>query len=107
VLGDIAHLGPESASIHAAFAPDVASAGVDLVFTFGPEMFHLHNALPRQTAAGHFSDRDALLDALLSDLREGDVVTVKSSIPSRFDLLVEALRRAADGDRVAQAEAAS
>jgi UDP-N-acetylmuramyl pentapeptide synthase len=69
---------------------------VDRVFTFGPNMLHLQQALPRERAAGHYATRAELARAVLAELRGGDVVTVKASVPSNFPELVQILVRAAD-----------
>lgn len=92
VLGDISHLGQSSKPIHTGLAEDVRSRGVDRVYTSGTEIVHLYKALPPELQAGHFKDRDELARALAADLRPGDVVTVKASVPSRFDYIVGYLR---------------
>jgi UDP-N-acetylmuramoyl-tripeptide--D-alanyl-D-alanine ligase len=95
VLGDIAHLGARSADIHVGLADEARACGVDRVFTLGKQMALLHTALPAEMAAGHFDDKQTLVDALVRELRDGDVVTVKASVPSRFDHIVRMLKREA------------
>jgi UDP-N-acetylmuramoyl-tripeptide--D-alanyl-D-alanine ligase len=96
VLGDIAHLGAESAATHAALADDAQARGVDRVFTLGRQMAHMQQALPARMAAGHFVTKQRLVDALLEELRAGDVVTVKASVPLKFGTIVQRLQ-ALDG----------
>lgn len=95
ILGDIAHLGADSARIHAGLAAAVTESNVDCVYTFGPKMEHLHRALPAQLGGGHFQDKNALFDAVLPTLSPGDVITIKASMPSRFAELIRMFRRAA------------
>ncbi|HEX8104343.1 MAG TPA: Mur ligase family protein [Solirubrobacteraceae bacterium] len=91
VLGDMANLGDDSVAAHAELAGEAAARGVDRVYTLGAEARHLHDALAPDTAAGHFDDRRALLEALLADVRDGDVMTVKASVAARFDRIVHEL----------------
>jgi UDP-N-acetylmuramoyl-tripeptide--D-alanyl-D-alanine ligase len=92
VLGDIAHLGVLSAELHRGLAADAEDAA-DVVFTFGRDMRHLHDAVTRKEAR-HFESRDELTATLLAMLRAGDAVTVKASIPAGFQSVVMALREA-------------
>jgi UDP-N-acetylmuramoyl-tripeptide--D-alanyl-D-alanine ligase len=95
VLGDIAHLGVESAKIHAGLVEPVMEHGIDLVYTFGSEMRYLHNALPRDRAAGHFMSRKYLADSILANARHGDVIGIKASIPAGFPKVVRILKTSA------------
>ncbi len=96
VLGDIAHLGKDSAKIHARLATDAIASGVDQIYTYGGEMLHLQKALPSEMAAGSHETREDLVAAVISSLRQGDVITVKASMPSGFDKVVKMLKEAAD-----------
>jgi UDP-N-acetylmuramoyl-tripeptide--D-alanyl-D-alanine ligase len=102
VLGDMLELGPDAPRLHAGLAAAVAAANVDLAFTAGPLMRHLHEALPADRRAGHGADATALIPAVTAALRPGDVVLVKGSLGSRMSPLVEALR-ALDGGGFARA----
>ena len=97
VLGDMLELGPEAAALHAGLAADLDAAKVDRVFTAGPLMQHLHDALPPQRRGAHGAKSIDLVAPLLDQLRGGDVVLVKGSHGSRMHLVVEALL--ADGGR--------
>ncbi|HEX8102495.1 MAG TPA: Mur ligase family protein [Solirubrobacteraceae bacterium] len=94
VLGDIAHLGATSEATHAGLAEPIRRHRVDRVYTVGPMMKHLHQALPADVAAGHFDDQFALLTDLVADVRPGDVVTIKASVPSRLNRMVAKLVQA-------------
>jgi UDP-N-acetylmuramoyl-tripeptide--D-alanyl-D-alanine ligase len=91
VLGDMRELGAEADALHAALAPDLAAANVDLVFTCGPHMARLFEALPRARRGGHAPASDALVALVRGGVRAGDVVLVKGSLGSRMAPIVEAL----------------
>lgn len=91
VLGDMLELGPTAPELHAGLAEPLAAAGVDLVFTCGPNMRRLHDALPAIRRGAHASDSEALLPLVRTALRPGDVVVVKGSLGSRMGRIVAAL----------------
>ncbi len=91
VLGDMRELGTKAAELHAGLAESLQSARIDLVYTAGPMMKHLHDALPEKMRGAHAADSVALARILQADLRKDDVVAVKGSHASRMDLVVEAL----------------
>lgn len=91
VLGDMLELGEQARPLHAALAQSVESARVDLVFTCGPNMARLHNALPASRRGAHATDSAALAPAVVEALRPGDVLLVKGSLGSRMAHIVEAL----------------
>jgi UDP-N-acetylmuramoyl-tripeptide--D-alanyl-D-alanine ligase len=111
VLGDMLELGAEAEHLHAALALDVERAGIDLVFTAGPLMAALREALPAARRGAHAEAADALVAPLLRALSAGDVVLVKGSRAAAMDKVVEALHAevpdgeggdwplAAEGDR--------
>ncbi|MHC2000540.1 UDP-N-acetylmuramoylalanyl-D-glutamyl-2,6-diaminopimelate--D-alanyl-D-alanine ligase [Methylobacterium sp. CM6241] len=108
VLGDMLELGASAEDHHRALASAVEAGGIDLVFTAGPMMRHLFEALPvsrRGVSAGVSSD---LVDPLIGALRAGDAVMVKGSNSIRMGHIVEALKaRYADAvDRAESAQAA-
>jgi UDP-N-acetylmuramoyl-tripeptide--D-alanyl-D-alanine ligase len=95
VLGDMLELGRQAAADHAGLAADLAAAGVDLVFTAGPLMRHLCDALPESRRGGHAGTAVALAPLVTAAVRPGDIVLVKGSAGSQMDVVVAALRAAA------------
>lgn len=90
VLGDMLELGDAAAAMHAGLAPDTAVA--DLVFTCGPEMRRLHDAIPANRRGTHAADSATLAPIVAAALRPGDVVLVKGSLGSRMAAVVHAIR---------------
>ncbi len=91
VLGDMAELGDQAPSMHAAFAACAKSKGIDLVFTVGKHMAHLRDALAPAMRAGHAADADGILGAVIEEVRAGDVVLVKGSRVIGLERVVAAL----------------
>lgn len=79
VLGDMFELGPEAATLHAALAPALQAAKIDLVFTAGNCMLALHEALPASLRGAHADSAADLAPMVQAAVRRGDVVTVKGS----------------------------
>ena len=92
VLGDMLELGPEAASLHSGLSHPIDEAGVDLVFTSGPQMAHLDKVLPAAKRGGWAINSAEIAEPLLSALQPGDVVMIKGSNGSRMAPLVEAVR---------------
>lgn len=95
VLGDMLELGDDAEALHAALARDLAAAKVDRVYSAGPLMAALDDALPATMRGGHTHASSALPALLLPNLRDGDVVLVKGSLGSKMGLVVDALERPA------------
>ena len=95
VLGDMLELGDRAEEEHRGLA--AAAASVDLVFTCGPLMAALYEALPASLRGAHAPDSAALAPLVAAALRPGDVVLVKGSLGSRMGPLVAALVAGADG----------
>ncbi len=91
VLGDMLELGQNSAQLHAGLAPPLIAAEVDMVFTSGPQMAHLRDALPKKMRAGHADSAHEIVAQIVAAVQPGDVVCVKGSLGSRMGLVVEAL----------------
>lgn len=91
VLGDMLELGEASAEQHAGLATALSGWGIDCVFTAGPLMAHLHEALPPERRGRHFKDADEAATALGNEIHAGDVVMVKGSAGSRMGRVVKAL----------------
>ncbi|MDJ0948244.1 MAG: UDP-N-acetylmuramoyl-tripeptide--D-alanyl-D-alanine ligase [Alphaproteobacteria bacterium] len=89
VLGDMLELGERAAELHAGLA--AAALGLDRVYTAGPQMARLHEALPEDVRGAHGTDSAAIAAVVATEVRSGDVVMVKGSLGSRMRLVVEAL----------------
>jgi len=105
VLGDMLELGEDTEARHARLAAPLSAHGIDLVFTCGPAMAALHDALPKAMRGGHTADSRALASLVTGALKPGDTVLVKGSLGSRMALVVDALQsietdppRAANGE---------
>ncbi|MEA2756016.1 MAG: UDP-N-acetylmuramoyl-tripeptide--D-alanyl-D-alanine ligase, partial [Aliidongia sp.] len=102
VLGDMRELGTQATALHAALAEPLGTVA-DLVFTAGPLMRHLHDALAPARQGAWQPDAAKLLPFLLDTLRPGDVVTVKGSLGSRMiDIVKPLLAGAADSAPIAR-----
>ncbi len=91
-LGDMLELGIRAEADHAGLAADLVAAGVDQVFTAGPLMRHLHDALPAALRGAHAGQSAALAPIVAAAARPGDIVLVKGSAASRMGTVVVALR---------------
>ncbi|WP_271202006.1 UDP-N-acetylmuramoylalanyl-D-glutamyl-2,6-diaminopimelate--D-alanyl-D-alanine ligase [Methylopila turkensis] len=92
VLGDMLELGATSAELHAKLAETIAAAKIDLVFTAGPLMRALHDALPERRRGG-WADSAAEIEVKLVDrIRGGDAVMLKGSNGSKLGPVATALR---------------
>jgi UDP-N-acetylmuramoyl-tripeptide--D-alanyl-D-alanine ligase len=96
VLGDMYELGPDAAKHHAELAMPLEAAGVQLLYTSGPLMKNLYNAVPAAKRGAHHDDSRELAKIVPDVLVPGDVVLVKGSRGGgekpRMQLVVEALR---------------
>ena len=90
-LGDMLELGARAPQLHAALAEAAAGSGVDRVYTAGPAMGHLHEALPPARRGRHVADAGELVPVLQAELRAGDTLLVKGSLGMRMGRIVEAL----------------
>ncbi|MCV3209073.1 UDP-N-acetylmuramoylalanyl-D-glutamyl-2,6-diaminopimelate--D-alanyl-D-alanine ligase [Mesorhizobium sp. YC-39] len=91
VLGDMLELGDHSAKLHAALAELIVGTETRNVFLGGPEMRALADILPGEIETEYRTGAEELKPVLLSTLRPGDVVMIKSSKGIGFSKLVEAL----------------
>ncbi len=101
VLGDMLELGPEAPAAHSGLAEALQQSSIDLVFTAGPMMQGLHEALPVKLRGVHAANSEALIDGLRGAIRAGDVLLVKGSLGSRMGRVVENLLTAAPAPRAA------
>ena len=93
VLGDMLELGAGARDLHLGLKQAVDAAAVDLVFSVGPNMQALFEAI-EPARRGRWAERSGDLAApLLDAIRAGDAVMVKGSFGTRMAPLVEALAR--------------
>lgn len=92
VLGDMRELGPSADQFHAELAPAVEASGAAIVLLTGDHMRALKAALPASIKTQHFADIAALTQAVLAQVRAGDVVMVKSSNGTGTAKVVHALK---------------
>jgi len=90
-LGDMLELGEHAPRLHAGLADTIVACGVDRVYTAGPAMRHLHDALDAARRGAHVDDAAALLPVLDDELRRGDTLLIKGSLGMRMGRIVEAL----------------
>ncbi len=69
----------------------MTTAGIDLVFTAGPHMANLAEALPVPMRGAHEATAGDLAPLVMDAVRPGDVVTVKGSLASNMARIVETL----------------
>ncbi|MEE8532048.1 MAG: UDP-N-acetylmuramoylalanyl-D-glutamyl-2,6-diaminopimelate--D-alanyl-D-alanine ligase [Alphaproteobacteria bacterium] len=93
VLGDMLELGTQAPALHAGLAGPLSAANADLVFTVGPNMAHLRDALPAATRAGHAERSDDIVAPVVAAVGAGDVVMVKGSLGIRMAPVVVALKQ--------------
>ena len=94
VLTDMLELGPQAERLHHELAAPAGEAA-DLVFTAGPLMQALHDALPPARRGRWAPDAEALAPLVAAAVAPGDVVMVKGSNGSRASAIVAALLAAA------------
>jgi UDP-N-acetylmuramoyl-tripeptide--D-alanyl-D-alanine ligase len=95
VLGDMLELGEAGPAEHTALAPAAASSA-DLIFTCGPLMRGLYDAIPPAQRGAHTPDSASLAPLVRSTLRDGDAILVKGSLGSRMKAIVDAIAQPSD-----------
>lgn len=80
VLSRIVALEDQSESAHAELAEPLAQAGVDRVYTYGPDLSELVDELSRRGLhAGHYESIDDLVKDMTASLRPGSTILLKGS----------------------------
>ncbi len=92
VLGDMLELGSAAPTLHAGLVEALSGAGIDLVFTVGPNMAHLRAALPAAMRAGHAERSDDIVAPVVAAATAGDVLMIKGSFGIGMNGVVAALR---------------
>ena len=93
VLGDMLELGDEGPAEHAALAPAVAESA-DLLFTCGPLMRGLFDAVPDPIRGAHAADAAALAPMVAGIIGRDDAILVKGSLGSGMKRIIEAIEAA-------------
>jgi UDP-N-acetylmuramyl pentapeptide synthase len=70
----------------------VDESGTNIVYACGAGMAHLWEALPATRRGAYAETSQDLEEAVLRDVRGGDVVMVKGSLGSRMMPLVDAIK---------------
>ena len=89
VLGDMAELGPDGASLHAEAGRHAKCHGVDRLMVVGELSVEAARAFG--DGATHFADCAALIDRLRDELPDGATVLVKGSRSMAMERVVEAI----------------
>jgi UDP-N-acetylmuramoyl-tripeptide--D-alanyl-D-alanine ligase len=90
VLGDMLELGVEGPAEHADLAEAVVRSA-DCLFTCGPLMRHLFDAVPERLRGGHAADSTALAPVVAAAVARGDAILVKGSLGSGMKRVIEAI----------------
>ncbi len=93
VLGDMAELGEDAELLHAKLGAYARQRGLDGLWTIGSLTSSAQKAFnENQTVEGrHFTDQDALIDAISEQLNPSVTVLVKGSRSARMERVVKAL----------------
>ncbi|MBF0184736.1 MAG: UDP-N-acetylmuramoyl-tripeptide--D-alanyl-D-alanine ligase [Magnetococcales bacterium] len=98
ILGDMLELGKEAEGLHGELCQEILDNNIELLFTAGPLMVQLHQAVLQQTQgktesihAQHRHDPAEWLDQIGPLLRAEDVVLVKGSRGMKMERIVENL----------------
>ncbi len=95
LLGDIRELGDQSALMHRQLSESIDEEKIDKVYLFGPEMYHLYEALESKfdPANLHYEkeNHDHITQQLSSIFTEQDLILVKSSFGTDLLQIVQQL----------------
>jgi UDP-N-acetylmuramoyl-tripeptide--D-alanyl-D-alanine ligase len=94
VLGDMLELGDEGPAEHAGLAEAVIHS-VDRLFTCGPLMRTLFDAVPQALRGAHAANSADLAPIVAAAVKRGDVILVKGSLGSGMKRVIEAIEAAA------------
>ncbi len=92
VLGDMLELGRKSKKMHSDLAGSINDSGIDLVFTCGPHMEALHEALPPEMRGVHKENSQELAAIITDIVQADDVISVKGSLGSRMSVIIDSLK---------------
>ncbi len=89
-LGDMRELGHHAPEMHAGLAPEIEQLSIQL-YAAGEHMRGLFDAVPRVLRGMWCEEAGALASAMVSQLKDGDILLVKGSRGSRMDKVVTAV----------------
>lgn len=98
VLGDMAEVGSQGPEFHAEVGVVAKAAGIDHVLAYGALMQHAVSACG--SAGRHFSDKAALIEAVLALRTQMGSVLVKGSRSMKMEEVVQALEAAQAPEQV-------
>jgi UDP-N-acetylmuramoyl-tripeptide--D-alanyl-D-alanine ligase len=93
VLGDMLELGAEGPAEHAGLA-DAVNRSSDCLFTCGPLMQKLFDAVPHSKRGAHAADSKALAPIIAATIKSGDAVLVKGSSGSAMRRIIDTIEAA-------------
>ena len=91
-LGDMRELGNTAPELHAALAADIAAAKIAKTYCCGELMKHLFDSLPEILRGAHTKDSAALAPRVATDLKPGDIITVKGSNAIGMIKVIDAIK---------------
>jgi UDP-N-acetylmuramoyl-tripeptide--D-alanyl-D-alanine ligase len=92
VLGDMLELGHDSETLHLSLMPSLINNHIDVVFTAGPFMRKLYDALPETMRGDATPTARELAPHVVKALKPRDLVLVKGSNGSRMRDVVQAIK---------------
>ena len=92
VLGDMFELGRDELAMHSALADPIVEAGISRVIFVGECMRALKGALPQPLRGVWARDWEGALQALSSEVEDGDVILVKGSNATGLSQLVATIK---------------
>lgn len=91
VLGDMLEMGEFSPHLHAELAGPIVEGGIEAAWLAGPDMSYLREALAAPVEVEYRASVDDLIPFVLTSVRPGDVLMVKSSKGTGCGRIVDAL----------------
>ncbi|MDD5018376.1 MAG: cyanophycin synthetase, partial [Eubacteriales bacterium] len=90
ILGDMFELGQNEAQYHMEIGHYAAEMGIDQILCVGQLSRYIYEGAREMGAAAlYFTDKESLIDALPSLIKQGDTVLVKASHGMRLDTVVQ------------------
>src|SRR6056300_347859 len=92
ILGDMKELGPDEHTLHRDIATWDEIRNVDVIYTLGPLMKSLQDALPTAIRGAHFDTLESAVASLPAEIQPQDMVLLKASLSMGMGQVVDALR---------------